>query len=154
MGAQWNQVIIVTQDAAGRETANFIGLENHGTLVGPGALALAAAYQGLTCGNVISVIRQTVHPLAGALTAGAYDTVLDVASIITENADSTTGLINVHAPRDDIWIGGSGNMRVNLSDARVVALLSSMQGFAANAAGSPVTAFRKGRRIQVHQIGS
>lgn len=146
--AVWNQVYVVTEDKTGRRSCNFVTTAIQTGFVSAALTDFATAYQAITGAKVIAVQQLLTNHLGGALTAGAYDTAFDRATLLTKFGDAKTGHIDVVAPKDSVF--RADGQTVDLSDPGVSAFVTAALAVAGQPSGALLTQIVRGTRTRVH----
>lgn len=147
MAAAYNQIIIHYRDESGKECQSFWSAVDQSE--GPAAdyVELAAKAQAITDCAVIAVQFQSTVLIEATPTDGPYNTVVDRCMILS-NIPETSKPITLQfvGPKASIFLPGA--LKLDTSNADVVALQTKMMELVGDTSGNPMGVIRRGYREQ------
>jgi hypothetical protein len=147
MPAIYNQVLIQYRDQNGKEGTSFWPSVDQDAGGASAYVDLAAKVQAITNCAVIGVQFQQSVLITATPTTGPYKTITDRAMMLSKIV-STNKPFMFSVPGPMAAIFEADTLKVNLSNADVLALQAAMMPLIGDNEGNPMGPFRKGYRTE------
>lgn len=145
----YNQLVVIWQDANGLGASNFLSTQDQSPADDGPFADLVSALQAVSDCGILGVVFQRVSPHEGTTGTGSYKTASDRAVFGLRSSSNTTGLLNVPGPKEDIFL--SDHKTVDMTDSRIVDLVTAIQAVLGDSAGTAWATVGVGQRQKVRK---
>jgi hypothetical protein len=142
-----NQLIVHVVDASGKKATSQYYVDSGETNPASGApAAISAAVQGMSNGLVYQteILRHAINATPGTPSTGNFARVMDKMSLTFNTAAGDNVTIQIPGPLDTIL--GPDGVKVDPTDALIVALIAGLQADGVSAGGADITSLQRGNR--------